>query len=131
MDTPLYQQRLQELGFSLDVTNLAAEKTQQKWRYDIQHKLEQDFRSCARYYTNFFIKSHESQIAYWFLHLSMHIKARDVMQTLHWVIENSFLHEGKPGLFMLGYDAKFVGQSFLFSEYDQHINHELLLRKTN
>ncbi len=132
MDTPEYQNRLKQLGFSLDVTNLAEEKTQQKWRFDIQHKLERDFRECAKYYTNFFIKSRESQIAYWFLHLSTHIKARDVMQTLHWNKANSFIHEGKPGLnmlSMLGYKAKSVGQPFLFSDYDQSVNHTTLLEE--
>ena len=129
MGTPQYQYRLKELGFSLDVSNLVEEKTQQNWRFNIQHKLEQDFRGCAKYYTNFFIKSRESQIAYWLLHLSTHIKARDVMQELHWTQKNSFVHEGKPGLFMLGYNANFTGQSFLFSTYDHERNHATLLKE--
>ncbi|MEZ4860382.1 MAG: hypothetical protein R3C14_03715 [Caldilineaceae bacterium] len=53
------------------------------------------------------------------------------MQRLHWEVQNSFIHEGDAGLFMLGYDAQrdfdVTRQAFLFSQDDKLHNHEVLL----
>jgi len=61
----------------------------------------------------------------------MHPKARNEMQRLHWELKNHFSHEGKAGLYMLGFDPKNDGfehkQDFLFSDHDKVINHNALI----
>jgi three-Cys-motif partner protein len=134
-DSAKFRQLYNNIGFSLDLSSLPEDKAHQKWRFHIQHELERDFRlsSGAKFYTNFFIKSSESNLSYWLLHLSMHEKARDVMQGLHWKVQNSFIHEGNAGLFMLGYDANrdfdVTRQNFLFSQDDKLHNNEVLLQQ--
>ena len=58
----------------------------------------------ARYYTPFFIVSRESNRPYWFLHMANSSRASDVVKSLHWEVENHFMHFGGAGLTMLGYD---------------------------
>ena len=59
----------------------------------------------ATYYTPFFIRPRQSRLALWFIHLSRHPKARDVMVNCHWESFNTFEHYGDGGLDMLGWDA--------------------------
>ena len=59
----------------------------------------------AEYDTPFFIRPRESRRALWFLHLSRHPTARDVMIQLHWDIQNRFEHYGPGDFGMLGWDA--------------------------
>jgi len=59
----------------------------------------------ATYYTPFFIRPVVSRRALWFVHLSKHPTARDVMLQLHWELSNTFEHYGNGGLGMLGWDA--------------------------
>ncbi|BAZ94615.1 uncharacterized protein FOKN1_2238 [Thiohalobacter thiocyanaticus] len=78
------------------------------FRLYIQSCLHQQLvQSCgARYYTTFFIRT-EGHGVYWLVHLSQHHRARDVMTTVHWSVNNHFIHYGGPGLDMyhvLGYD---------------------------
>jgi hypothetical protein len=50
----------------------------------------------------------------------------------HWKLKNSFVHEGKAGLFMLGYDPKYdrmANEPFLFGERDREMNHKCLLEE--
>lgn len=72
--------------------------------------------SGAAFYTPFFISSRESNRDYWFIHLSMHVRARDEMTQLHWELKNHFKHNGGPGLDMFGYlpdrDPAITGQAF-------------------
>jgi three-Cys-motif partner protein len=72
----------------------------------IQRLLQHAFTTevSARYYTPFFIVSRESHRPYWFLHLANSSRASDVVKTLHWEVENHFMHFGGPGLTMLGFD---------------------------
>jgi three-Cys-motif partner protein len=58
----------------------------------------------SRYYTPFFITSRDSNRSYWFLHLANSSKANDVVKVIHWELENNFVHFGKSGLSMLGFD---------------------------
>jgi hypothetical protein len=58
----------------------------------------------APYYTCFFIKSPESHRSYWLVHISKHPKARDEMALQHWALGNHFVHHGREGLRMLGFD---------------------------
>lgn len=59
----------------------------------------------ATYDTPFFIRPKGSRRALWFLHLSRHPTARDVMVRCHWAYSNQFEHYGEGGLDMLGWDA--------------------------
>lgn len=55
--------------------------------------------------TPFFIRPRQSRRALWFLHLSRHPTARDVMIQRHWERQNTFEHYGPGGFGMLGWDA--------------------------
>lgn len=59
----------------------------------------------ATYDTPFFIRPQKSRRALWFLHLSRHPIARDVMIQCHWDISNTFEHYGPGGFGMLGWEA--------------------------
>ena len=59
----------------------------------------------ATYDTPFFIRPGQSRRALWFLHLSRHPTARDVMIQRHWDIQNTFEHYGPGDFGMLGWDA--------------------------
>jgi three-Cys-motif partner protein len=85
----------------------------------IQRVLHKAFLSHARYFTPFFIRSRESNLAFWLVHLSIHARARDVMTELHWGLQNHFGHYGGPGTHMLGFDPAHSGddrQPFLFDD---------------
>jgi len=84
--------------------------------------------SLAKHYTPFFIKSKVSNQAYWLVHLSNHVKARNVMTDLHWAQHNTFQHFGGAGLNMLGFDAtKLAHENQSVFEFDQAAN--LLLQE--
>lgn len=128
------QKMLHNIGLSYDLSNLEQEKQQKKWRSVIQFNLYRQFveNSGAKFWTNFFIKSSESTRSYWLLHLSMHSKARDEMQKLHWNLQNHFVSESKAGLDMLAYyprkDVDYTRQpSFFFTESDKSITKKALL----
>ena len=59
----------------------------------------------AVYDTPFFIRPKQSRRALWFLHLSRHPTARDVMIQRHWQLRNTFEHYGSGDFGMLGWDA--------------------------
>lgn len=129
------KKNLDKTGLSFNLDSLDEIKQQKEWRFFIQKELYKEVfrKSGARYLTNFFIKSNDSHKSYWLLHLSMHPTARNEMQKLHWSLKNYFCHEGKPGLWMLGYDPKSDGygqtQDFLFTEMDEKLNHKRLLEE--
>ena len=84
----------------------------------------------AEYDTPFFIRPRGSRRALWFLHLSRHPTARDVMIQLHWDIQNRFEHYGPGDFGMLGWDALRDSSSlplFQFDDLDQaHMRNQLL-----
>ena len=57
------------------------------------------------FYTPFFMKPEQSRRALWFVHLSRHPTARDVMVQQHWSNYNSIEHYGRGSLDILGWDA--------------------------
>ena len=59
----------------------------------------------ATYDTPFFVRPRRSRRALWFLHLSRHPTARDVMIQRHWDISNTFEHYGPGDFGMLGWEA--------------------------
>jgi three-Cys-motif partner protein len=89
-----------------------------QWRLMIEQKLLKRVvrMSGAKHYTPYFIVSHQSHRAYWFLHLSTHIKAWDEMVKLHWQHHNCFVHHGTPGLNMFGFDPHNRAYDFRFDE---------------
>jgi three-Cys-motif partner protein len=91
----------------LDVDTLASgvDRSDPRWRAIIQLELHSEVQRAAnaRFYTPFFIHSQDSHRDLWLVHLSRHHRARDVMMGVHWDLQNSFAHYGKPGLKMLGY----------------------------
>ena len=68
----------------------------------------------ATFDTPFFIRPRQSRRALWFLHLSRHPTARDVMIQCHWNNYNKFEHYGPGGFDMLGWDALNSGTLPLF-----------------
>lgn len=87
-----------------------------QWRLMIEKKLLHRLTSIcgARHYTPYFITSGKSHRAYWFLHLSMHVKAWDEMLKLHWQHHNCFVHHGGAGLDMFGFKPGNVSTDFHF-----------------
>ena len=79
-------------------------------------------RTGANYYTPFFIRPGRSRRSLWFLHLSKHPTARDVMVRQHWAIHNTFEHDGSGGLDMMGWDPLVESATlplFSFGELDE------------
>jgi three-Cys-motif partner protein len=105
-----------------DVQQMLHLKGQREARWLIQNMLYKHLveHTSAPYYTPFFIKSVESHRAYWLVHISKHPTARDEMTKLHWLMQNHFVHHGRAGLRMLGYDPdQPIGQvpfDFIFDD---------------
>ena len=98
----------------------------------VQRTLREHIRlvTDATYDTPFFIRPGQSRRALWFLHLSKHPTARDVMIQRHWEIQNTFEHYGTGDFGMLGWDTlRDPGTMplFSFSEMDQNKLHTQLL----
>jgi hypothetical protein len=105
-----------------DVRDMLALKGQREARWLIQNLLYQHFRdkTGAPFYTCFFIKSSASHRSYWLLHISKHPKARDEMALRHWAMSNHFVHHGRAGIQMLGFDPERdisqIPMDFLFDD---------------
>ena len=86
-------------------------------------------RTGATYDTPFFIRPGQSRRALWFVHLSRHPTARDVMVQCHWSNFNTFEHYGSGGLDMMGWDPLKSGllPLFGFDQYDADLLHQQLL----
>lgn len=98
----------------------------------IQRVLRNQIRDStkATYDTPFFIRPGQSRRALWFLHLSRHPTARDVMVQCHWNIHNTFEHYGRGDFGMLGWDSLVDLESmplFSFGELDGRQMHDGLL----
>ena len=83
----------------------------------VQRVLRGHIRSItkAAFDTPFFIRPTHSRRALWFLHLSRHPTARDVMVQCHWASSNTFEHFGSGDFNMLGWDALNPGSLPLFN----------------
>jgi three-Cys-motif partner protein len=90
------------------VKQMLAIKDQSEGRWLIQNMLFRHLRdkTGAPFYTCFFIKSPASHRSYWLIHISKHPKARDEMALRHWAMSNHFVHHGRAGLKMLGFDPE-------------------------
>ena len=87
------------------------------------------FGTGATYDTPFFIRPRKSRRALWFVHLSRHPVARDVMVQCHWNNFNTFEHYGSGDLDMMGWDPLKSGllPLFGFSQYDADELHRQLV----
>ena len=82
----------------------------------------------AGFDTPFFIKPADSRRALWFVHLSRHPTARDVMIQRHWAERSTFEHFGPAALRMMGWDAlNDEPDLFRFAGDDQARLHAALL----
>jgi len=81
-------------------------KDEQGGRYVIQRLLLRHIADAtkARFQSPFFLRSKEARKDLWLVHLSNHLKARNVMVDSHWLINNQSLHQGHGGLEMLGFN---------------------------
>ena len=119
------RQILERLGIRriVDLERIAKTRGTSDRRAIIQRLFSSILReeSGAAFYTPFFISSRESNRDYWFIHLSMHVRARDEMTMLHWELKNHFKHNGGAGLDMFGYqpehDPAVTGQA-LFPDFN-------------
>ena len=98
----------------------------------LQRTLRDHIRAItgASFDTPFFIRPGGSRRALWFLHLSKHPTARDVMIQLHWRLSNTFEHYGPGDFGMLGWDALRRTETlalFQFGELEAQQVHEQLL----
>lgn len=107
-DNEQTQQILTSVGITLPPTTIRTAKEQRDWRRTIQFALHREIpeRTEAKFYTPFFIRSTDAHRDFWLIHLSGHLRARDVMVGLHWKESTSFAHYGRSGLRMLGYDQQ-------------------------
>ena len=97
----------------------------------VQRTLRDHIRAVTDvpYDTPFFVRPHQSRRALWFLHLSRHPTARDVMIQRHWAIQNTFEHYGPGDFNMLGWDAlnSETLSLFNFKEFDaEQMRNQLL-----
>lgn len=109
-------------------------ETSSKWRLMLEKKLLRRVikASGAAHYTPYFIVSHSSRRAYWFLHLSMHVKAWDEMLKLHWENHNCFVHHGAPGINMFGFspfNQNMENNDFRFDEIAEEKSKVALMKQ--
>ena len=98
----------------------------------VQRTLRQHLRATtgAAYDTPFFIRPAKSRRALWFVHLSRHPTARDVMVQHHWKINNTFEHYGPGDFGIFGWDTLIERATlplFNFTEHESLILHDQLL----
>lgn len=98
----------------------------------VQRMLRKHARAVtgATYDTPFFIRPARSRRALWFLHLSRHPTARDVMIQQHWEVQNTFEHYGPGDFGMLGWDTLRDSKNlplFRFREFDEQEMRDQLL----
>lgn len=105
------------------------------WRTLIQNTLYQHLKqqTGAEFYSPFFIHSPEAHRSYWFLHLSRHREARNVIGNIHWQENTISLHHGGAGLQALGFaNAAHPDQLLLPYTFDTHsrlLSHKVLMEQ--
>ena len=89
------------------IQNLIEQRSGAGGRALVQRTLRTHLRTItgAAYDTPFFLRPEKSRRALWFLHLSRHPTARDVMIQRHWDHRNTFEHYGPGDFEMLGWEA--------------------------
>ena len=115
------------------IHDLVQERDGEGGRAVVQRTLRNYVRpkTGAIYDTPFFIRPRQSRRALWFLHLSKHLTARDVMIQRHWDIYNTFQHYGQGGIGMLGWDTVKDSKNisiFNFGKHDEEMMHDELMK---
>lgn len=123
---------------SVRASDIDAIKKSPRWRVHLQSSLYRNLtdQCSAQFYTPFFIRPERGHGDFWFLHLSQHWKARDVMAATHWRHHNHYAHYGDAGfnMFSTGYiskiddDHKLQG-GFDFSEVAAAVSKETMLEQ--
>ena len=129
-DKPEFVKAVAPLEMSdTDVRELLDLKKSQGGKALVQRALRTRLRqaTAARFDTPFFIRPTSSARALWFVHLSRHPTARDVMVQRHWDLANTFEHFGPGGLNMLGWDERGEYPLFRFGDVEHNLVHEQLL----
>lgn len=132
-ETPAIVKAVAPVGLSTSqITDLVRDRNSHVGRAFVQRTLRPHIlaRTGATYDTPFFIRPERSRRSLWFLHLSKHPTARDVMVQQHWAIHNTFEHDGSGGLDMMGWDALKESDNltlFSFKEHDEEIMRAELL----
>ena len=135
-ETPEFIQSVKPLNISQQqIYDWTESEDSSMGRALVQRGLREHVRSMtgATYDTPFFIRPRKSRRALWFLHLSRHPTARDVMIQCHWDSFNTFEHYGPGGFDMLGWDALNTESLplFKFSEFDsRQMRDDLLVPMT-
>jgi three-Cys-motif partner protein len=101
-------------------------KDEQGGRYVIQRLLLRHIADAtnAKFQSPFFLRSKEARKDLWLVHLSNHLKARNVMVDSHWLINNQSLHQGHGGLEMLGFNPNIdpdTAPDFWFGAKDEEV----------
>ena len=131
-ETPAFAQAVAPISFTeRQIQDLIRHKNGDGGRALVQRVMREHIRSItgATYDTPFFIRPSQSRRALWFLHLSRHPIARDVMIQCHWNSFNTFEHYGTGDFDMLGWDALNTGTLPLFNFEDleaQQLRKQLL-----
>ena len=116
-ETPAIVKAVEQLELTkFQIREMIPEKDDEYRRAIIQRALRNHIRgeTKATFDTPFFIRPKQSRRALWFLHLSRHLTARDVMIQCHWKAQNTFEHYGHGDFRMLGWDALKSGMLPLF-----------------
>ena len=120
--TPAMVQAVSPLDLTeRDVHDLVQAKEGAGGRALVQRVLRQKIRSVtgAAYDTPFFIRPERSRRALWFLHLSRHPTARDVMIQCHWNNFSTFEHYGSGDFDLLGWDSLRSAESLRLFHFDE------------
>lgn len=112
-----------------DVRSLLELKEGDSGKALVQRAIRERIRRVtgARFDTPFFIRPARSARALWFVHLSRHPTARDVMIQRHWELAGTFEHFGPGGLKMLGWDERAEYPLFDFGQHERTLVHRQLI----
>lgn len=134
--------RLEQRGYrDIDLDpGLVRELTTEKgegpaWRMLIQNTLYQHLiqQTGAEFYSPFFIHSPEAHRSYWFLHLSRHREARNVIGNIHWQENTISLHHGRAGLQSLGFsngsDPQQLMLPYAFDNHAMELSRSVLMEQ--
>ena len=97
-----------KLGLPADGLRQALRQGEEHWRAALERVLPELALEATgfKWVTPFFLRPAASRRTLWFIHLSHHATARDVMLRCHWEVRNSTVHYGDSlGPAMLGWEA--------------------------
>ena len=130
--TPRYLNAVAPLALGEDQMRAWLEQRSNQGRTIVQRAFRRHILDAtgANFVTPFFIRPAKSRRTLWFVHLSRHPTARDVMIQRHWAERSTFEHYGPAGLRMMGWDAlNDKPDLFRFADEDQARLHAALLER--